>query len=110
MEVEPLGMAVKKLERYILALPHAKQLNKLSTQRRDAMMSLRDAAGVARVSVARYLSSDDSDEQAEALQESIEHVTATNEAIMYASQYDLLDAADVAQLSSLAQHIKERLV
>jgi hypothetical protein len=44
------------------------------------------------------------------LSAAIEYVTATNEAILAASQFDLLGPADVAHLSALAEHLKDRLV
>ncbi|MBA2278894.1 hypothetical protein H0V99_00410 [Candidatus Saccharibacteria bacterium] len=87
----------------------AKQLNVLSGKQREAMVRLRDSVSDARTSITKYASSDDSEQQAQALQAGIEHITDANDAILNASQYDLLDAADVAHLSALAQHIKERL-
>ena len=106
---ESISQAVKKLEKYVYTLPMAKQLNVLSGQARLAMIRLRDNVTDARASIVKYESSDDTREQAQALEASIENITETNEAILAASQHDLLDAADVAHLSALAQHIKERL-
>lgn len=109
MDELTLSAAAKRLEKYVFALPFAKQLNVLSGARREAMIDLRDHVSEARVCIVRYQSSDDSTEQSQALRASIEEIIATNEAIVYASQFELLDPADVAHLSALAEQLKERL-
>ncbi len=106
---ESLSKAAKRLQKYVYALPHAKQLNMLSSERRKAMIELRNNIDTAQSSIVRYESSDDTKEKAKALEASIEYIVSTNEAIIQASQHDLLGPADVAHLSALSEHIKERL-
>jgi hypothetical protein len=104
-----LPAQMKKLEKYIMMLPSAKQFNTLKSEPRKAMILLSDSAYNARIAVERYFHADDSEEQKLFLTAAIEHVTTTNNAILAASQHDLLGPADVAHLSALAEHIKERL-
>ena len=108
-EEESLSAAIRRLEKYVFTLPKAKQLNMLSGQSREAMIELRDRVTEARVAIIRYQTSDDTKEQAEALDAGIEHISVLNDAMVAASQYDLLGPADVAHLSALAERIRERL-
>jgi hypothetical protein len=106
---ETLPQAARKLEKYIMTLPSAKQFNTLSSEPRKAMMTLQESAYNARIAVERYFHADDSDEQVLFLTTAIENITVTGDSILLASGYDLLGPADVAHLSALAEHIKERL-
>jgi hypothetical protein len=110
MDELTLPKQARKLEKYIMTLPSAKKFNTLNSEPRKAMMHLSDSAYNARIAVEKYFHTDDSEEQAMFLSAAIEYVTATNEAILAASQFDLLGPADVAHLSALAEHIKDRLV
>lgn len=104
-----LPQAARKLEKYIMTLPAAKQFNTLSSAPRRVMMELQDSAYVARIAVERYFNANDSEEQALFLATAIEQTTKVNEHILLASNYDLLGPVDVAHLSALAEHIHERL-
>ncbi len=104
-----LPQAARKLEKYIITLPSAKQFNMLSREPRKAMMTLQDSAYNARISIERYFNSDDSIEQAQYLGSSLENIKVVSENILAAGQHDLLGPVDVAHLSALAEHIKERL-
>jgi hypothetical protein len=106
---ESLTKQAKRLEKYILTLPTAKQLNKLTRSQQDAMMKLRDHAYIARKAVEVYSSSDNTKEQVRALEEAIEHLTETGKSILVASNYDLLDVTDVAHLSALNERIIDQL-
>jgi hypothetical protein len=109
MEQESLPAQVKKLEKYINTLPHAKNLNMLSRAPREAMITLRDSIFTARQAVDLYFGSDDTKEQLMALETALSSLKVVGIAIMDASQYDLLDVADVAHLSALNEYIVEQL-
>jgi hypothetical protein len=109
VQEESLPKMARKLEKYIMMLPSAKQFNTLSSEPRKAMMTLQDSAYNARIAVERYFHADDSDEQAQFLAIAIEQTTLAGDQILTASSYDLLGPADVAHLSALAEQIKERL-
>ncbi len=109
MENLTLPQMAKKLEKYIMTLPAAKQFNTLSREPREAMMDLSDGAYNLRVNAERYFHSDDSAEQQIFLSAAIEYSNLLNDKILGASQYDLLGPADVAHLSALAEQIKEQL-
>lgn len=109
MEDLTLPQAAKKLEKYIMTLPMAKQFNTLGSEPRKSMIALTDSVYNLRVACDRYFHADDSAEQQLFLEEAIIQVKAANEHILMAGGQDLLGPADVAQLSALAEHIKERL-
>lgn len=109
MDELTLPQVAKKLERYIMTLPGAKQFNTLSSGPRKAMMDLQDAAYGLRANTERYFFADDSEEQKLFITAAIEQAKATNDYILKAGEYDLLGPADVAQLSALTDHIRERL-
>lgn len=109
MEELSLPQVAKKLEKYVMTLPAAKKFNTLSKDSKIAMMDLSDCVGSLRQNTERYFNSDDSKEQALFLNVAIEQAKLANQLILNAGQYDLLDAADVAHLSALAEDIKERL-
>lgn len=100
---------IRKLEKYILALPAAKQQNTLDKKEREVMIGLVETAAGVRGDLVRLSTADDTAEQARLLQASIASLTKLQEHILTASQYDLLGPADVAHLSALADYIKERL-
>lgn len=100
---------IKKLERYILNLPKAKSLNTMSRAEREAMLDLRDTTSLARESIVKYIVTDDTNDKLKFLELSIEQVVLLNDKMLLASQYDLLDAVDVAHLSAITETIKERL-
>jgi len=109
MEPESLSKQVKKLEKYIYTLKAARELNKLDRLPREAILKLRDAITIARGAVDRYFGSDDTKEQLQALNEATDNLKLVSEAILEASQYDLLDVTDVAHLSALNEYIIDQL-
>jgi hypothetical protein len=109
VEPESLSKQTKQLEKYIYTLKAARELNKLDRLPREAIMRLRDAITTARGAVDRYFGSDDTKEQLLALNEATDQLEVVGEAILEASQYDLLDIADVAHLSALNEYIIDQL-
>ena len=109
MEEESLSKQAKKLERYINTLPHAKQLNKLSSAPREVMIALTTSIFQARRATETYSGSDDTEEQLMALEEAIMSYKQVNKSILLASSYDLIDTVDVAHLSALCEQILDRL-
>jgi hypothetical protein len=104
-----LPQVAKKLEKFIMTLPAAKQFNNLSSEPRKAMMALSESAYNLRINTDRYFYADDSEEQKKFLESAIEQVDRVQELILAASNHDLLGPVDVAHLSALAEQIKERL-
>ena len=109
MPEESLSAQAKKLEEYIYTLKAARELNKLDRPARESMIRLRESVTNARGAVDRYFGSDDTKEQLLALNEATDQLKETGDAILAASQYDLLDIADVAHLSALNEYIIEQL-
>lgn len=109
MEDLTLPQVAKKLEKFIMTLPAAKQFNTLSSEPRKAMMALSDGGYSLRIATERYFHADDSAEQQVFLETAAEQASLLNDRILEASQHDLLGPADVAHLSALAEHIRERL-
>jgi len=109
MEPESLSKQVKKLEKYIYTLKAARELNKLDRLPREAMIKLRDAVTTARGAVDLYFGSEDTKEQLLALNEATDNLKLVSEAILEASQYELLDVTDVAHLSALNEYIIDQL-
>ena len=109
MEDLTLPQVARKLEKYIMTLPAAKQFNTLSSEPRKAMIAVQESAYNLRINTERYFHADDSAEQQMFLDAAVEQSHLLNEQILIASQYDLLGPADVAHLSAVAEHIKERL-
>lgn len=99
----------RKLEQYILTLPAAKQQNVLGYAEREAMIALTNTAAVVRGNIVGLPTIEDTAEQAQRLQESIDGLTMLHKHIMAASLHDLLGPADVAHLSALVEQIRERL-
>jgi len=107
---ETLPQSTKKLEKYIYNIPAARKLNTLDRPARESITLLCNAITSARAAVDLYWGGDDTTKQAIALQESILQLKLVNEAILEASNHDLLDVTDVAHLSALNEHIMEQLV
>lgn len=104
-----LNNEVRKLERYVMNLPMAKNLNTMSKREREAMLDLREATESLRINIVKYSTSDDTADKAKYLSAGIKQVKSLNELILIASQYDLVDVVDVAHLSAITEIIKERL-
>jgi hypothetical protein len=104
-----VSLQAKKLEKYIYTLKAARDLNKLDRLPREAILLLRDSVTNARGAVDRYFGSDDTKEQLLALNEATDQLKLTGDAILAASQFDLLDVADVAHLSALNEYIIDQL-
>jgi hypothetical protein len=104
-----LPQVAKKLEKNVMTLPAAKKFNTLKPEPRKAMMELSDSVYNLRINTERYFHADDSEEQQKFLEEAILQIEKVQKLILDASQYDLLGPVDVAHLSALAEHIKERL-
>jgi hypothetical protein len=109
VEPESLSKQVRKLEKYIYTLKVSRELNKLDRLPRESIIRLRDTVTNARAAVDRYFGSDDTKEQLEALNEATDQLRVVSGAILEASQYELLDVADVAHLSALTEHIIDQL-
>ncbi len=108
-EKDSLGKQAKKLEKYILTLPHAKHLNSLSSAPREVMITLQNSAYTARRSLEVYSSTDDTHEKQLSLEEAVTQLKKVQEAILHASQHDLLGIADVAHLSALSEQLTDQL-
>lgn len=109
MERMMLPQIAKKLEKYILALPAAKQFNTLSNEPRKAMMDLSDSAYSLRINTERYFAADDTEEQKMFIEAAKDQARRVDEYILLAGQHELLGPADVAHLGALNELILEKL-
>ncbi len=106
---ESVSKQAKKLEKYILTLPHAKRLNSLSSAPREVMITLQNSAYTARRALEVFSSTDDTEEKRLSLEEAVLQLKKVQVAILHASEYDLLGVADVAHLSALNEQIIDQL-
>lgn len=107
-QLQLLGYA-KSLERYVRLLPAMRQLGSLPREQQTLLRQLRDNAAVSRKAVSDILIGDDVTFQLESAAiatEALEHFHAQ---LLEASNYDLAGPADVAQLSAIAQTIKDAI-
>lgn len=108
MAVESIPQTLRRLERYIYNLPAARSLNTLKRDARDAVLDLRDNISNAR-STFTEMDEDDVLASIKATELSIDYLKRVEQSILKVSSYDLLGAVDVAELSALTEHIRERL-
>jgi hypothetical protein len=105
---ESIPQTLKRLERYIHNLQAARSLNTLKRDARDAVLELREAISNAR-STYTEVDEDDAFETIKATELSIDYLKQVEQLILKVSSYDLLGAVDVAELSALTEHLRERL-
>jgi len=106
---ESITASLKRLERYIHNLQAARSLNTLKRDAREAVLKLRDSISAARVAQADAENEDDAREIILATEFSIKQLQIVEQSILDVSSYDLLSAADVAELTALTEHIRVRL-
>lgn len=109
MEDLTLPQAAKKLEKYVMTLPAAKQFNTLGTEPRKAMMALSDSVYSLRINTERYFASEDTEEQKMFIEAAKDQARRVDEYILLTGQHDLLGPADVAHLGALNELILEKL-
>jgi transcription termination factor NusB len=109
MPEESLTTQARKLEKYIYTLPMAKRLNELSRDSKNSIMDLKDLVTSVRDNVSKYETTDDAKEKQEYQKIAIEKLVVVQDQILKTSQYDLLDTADVAHLSAIAEYLSDNL-
>lgn len=109
MPEESLTTQSRKLEKYIYTLPMAKRLNELGRDAKNSIMDLKDLVSSVRENISKFETTDDKNEKLEHQKMAVEQLAKVQEQILATSQYDLLDTADVAHLSALAEHISDKL-
>lgn len=102
MEAEQsLIQPVKRLEKLIGNLRPVRELNTLSRDQSELMMSVRDNSTLARAQVEYSLADEDDAAARKGLELAMEQLEAVQEGLLAAGMYDLLDAADISQFTSL---------
>ena len=109
MREESITASLKRLERYIYNIESTRALNALNRDARDVVLELRDTMSAARTVYAEAEASDNVRELIKATEASIERLKIVEESILKVSSFDLLGPVDVAELSAITQHIRDRL-
>lgn len=96
---------LRKLEKYVRILPSMKRVRDLDRAARESLLDMQDALSEARRLANDAAMSDKPDVKVASFGRSQEQLEVFREAILRASQFDTVDAADVAQLSAMADQV-----
>lgn len=94
---------LRRLEKYVRTLPAQKRLLKLDRDARNSFLDVQDCLSDAIRLANDAEKSDKPVIRQDSFTRCIERLEAFIQAILLASQFDLLDAADIAQLSVMAE-------
>jgi hypothetical protein len=100
---------LRKLEKYVRVLPIMRQLHRLGRQERDSLSDVQDVLLDARKLAHDGDTSDNLTIKVASYERCVEQLEAFRQAMLSASQLDLLDAADVAQLSAMAEQAADTI-
>ena len=107
MDLDPTaGKELKKLEKYIRGLKSYQNYNMLEGVERKALLEMQDALSLAVRLHSDATKADRSDVMLVSLERCAEQLVIFNDKLLFASQFDLVDSVDVAQLSSTSEHIR----
>jgi hypothetical protein len=109
-EAAYLTTSLLKLEKYIRTLPNVRGASELERAERESALALPDAVSEARRLANDAATADDSGVKLSSLRYCQEQLEQFREALLKASQYDLVDAVDVAQLSAMADQANDLIV
>lgn len=98
---------LRKLEKYVRILPCVKRARDLDRAARESLLDMQDALSEARRLANDAAMTDNPDVKVASFGRSQEQLEGFREAILRASQFDLVDAADVAQLSAMAEQVHD---
>lgn len=104
-EGSPFALA-KDIAGYVARFVSNLDVDSLPREQREAAMLLRNQAADLRLDMRDYGLAETRDAQERAAKEVAERVEATQATILKLSEYNLLGAADVAQLSAELQQLK----
>lgn len=106
---QSLAQYLKRLEKLISILKSVRRLNTLSKEEREVMISVRDNSALARAQVEYSLGDEDDEAARKGLKLAIDQLSAVREGLLMAGMYDLLDAVDIAQYTSMTDLCIDRL-
>lgn len=106
MDLDPTaGTELKKLEKYVRGLASMRNIAQLSGTERSALFDMQDVLNQAVRLHTDATKANKSDEMFVSLEACGEQLGLFREKLLFASQFDLVDAADVAQLSAMSDSI-----
>ena len=94
---------IKRLEKYLIGLPVARNRNMLSREQRDTMNEVLDNAALARKQFEFSVMDEDATAQAQGFDLTIEQLKVIRQGLLHPSMQEQLSAVDVSQLTSLAE-------
>lgn len=104
-ESQSIRQSIKKLEKYVRLLSVMRRITSLDRVERESLLALGDALSDAGKLANDAVTSEDVAVIVVSLGRCRDQLELFRKALLAASQYDLVDAADVAQLSALADQI-----
>ena len=110
MPAESVYLSAKQIEADIARLFAAIDLQALDTNARDVAKNLKRNASDARLDVRDYDFAETRAEQAQLGKEARVRLEAVHQGILDASQYNMISAVDVAELTARIDYLLERLV
>jgi hypothetical protein len=102
-----ITIELRKLEKYVRVLPTLRHVRELERAARESALDMQDSLSEARRLANDSALSDKPDVKTASFARSQEQLENFREALLRASQYDLVDAADVAQLSAMAEQVND---
>lgn len=106
MDLDPTAsQELKKLQKYVRALPSIRRMSSLGSYEHRAVMAVLDTLAMAVKLHTDAIKADTSDVMFVSIEACARQLELFREAVLLASQSDLFDAADVAQLTAMSDHI-----
>lgn len=100
-----IGKEVKKLERYVRLIPAYRQLGGLGRVERDSLLLLSSYLVEVGKLINDAVATEDMVVRADGRMRAVAALDEFRKSLLIASQYELVDAADVAELSALGDQI-----
>lgn len=98
---------LRKLEKYVRTLPNMRGATSLPRAQRDSLLDLQDALADARKLAHDAATSEVLVVKIASYQRCVEGLEQFRQALLMASQFDLVDTVDVAQLSAMADLVAD---
>jgi hypothetical protein len=103
-EASPFKLA-KDIAAYTAQFVSSRDINSLPPEERDVVIELKNQATDIKLEIRDYGMAETRDEQERLAKETTDRLESMQATILLASQYNLLGAADVAQLSAQLQQL-----
>lgn len=107
MERISLTPQLRKVERYVHTLPVHREVQALERAARNSFLDMQDSLSVALKLARDAERSEDKGVIAHSLTRCLEQLDVFNKALLLASQFDVVSAVDVAQLSAMAEQVRD---